>query len=138
MKHLKLIPILAPLAFAACVPLDPPTCGLPNEAVVIGQSKSGFPIYDDQMPLSVPCVVVTPPNVSTPPVIVPPVLPPVEPPVEPPTEEPKWRNNGFGSGDQDAPGRSEVRNHAENSGGTRNGTAHRPGNSGHGEGQIFR
>jgi len=128
MKHLKLIPILAPLAFAACVPLDPPTCGLPNEAVVIGQSKSGFPIYDDQMPLSVPCVVVTPPNVSTPPVIVPPVLPPVEPPVEEPTKG----NNGWGNGDQDAPGNSERNNRAENAGGNRNGTAQRPGNSGHG------
>ena len=124
MKHLILIPILAPLAFAACVPIEP-TCGLPNEPVVIGYAKDGNLIYDDQAPLNATCPSVTPPNASTPPVLIPPVLPPVEPPVV----EPKWRNNGFGSGNQDAPGGSEFRNRAENAGGNRNGRRASPGNS---------
>lgn len=130
MKRLLILPIFAPLVIAACVPIDPPTCGQPNEPVVISYTKSGFPIFDDQAPLSVPCVVVTPPNVSPPPVTVPPVLPPVEPPTP---EEPRAKgNNGWGNGDQDAPGRSEFRNNAENAGGNRNGRRASPGNSDHG------
>ena len=120
MKHLILIPIFAPLVIAACVPINPPSCGLPNEPVVISYTKSGFPIYDDQAALSVPCVVVTPPNVSTPPVDKPPVLPPVEPP------EKVKGNNGYGNGDQDAPGGSEPNNGAENKGGNHNGKDEAP------------
>ena len=126
MKHFKLIPILAPLAIAACVPIEP-TCGMPNEAVVIGTAKDGNLIYDDQAPLSAPCATVTPPNVTTPPTIVPPVLPPVEPPVLVASKG----NNGWGNGDQDAPGRSEYRNRAENAGGNRSGRRASPANSWH-------
>lgn len=113
----------AALTLGACA-YEPPTCGLPNEPVVIGYAKDGNLIYDDQAPLNAPCPTVTPPNVSTPPVLIPPVLPPVEPPVK--------GNNGWGNGDQDAPGGSEFRNRAENAGGNRNGRRASPGNSGHG------
>ena len=110
----------AALTLGACA-YESPTCGLPNEPVVIGTAKDGNLIYDDQAPLSVPCPTVTPPNVSTPPVLIPPVLPPVKPPVK--------GNNGWGNGDQDAPGRSASRNRAENTGGNRNGRRASPGNS---------
>ena len=40
-------------------------------------------------------------------------------------------NNGFGNGDQDAPGNSEHNNNAENAGGNRDGMSDAPGNSGH-------
>ena len=119
MKHLILIPAVA-IGLSACVPIEP-TCG-PVADVVIAHTKEGSPIYM-QPPLLPDCVGVTPPNVSTPPVIVPPV---VEPPVEPPVEPTKG-NNGWGNGSQDAPGNSESHNRAENAGGNRDGTAHRPG-----------
>ena len=121
MKHLKLIPILAPLVIAACAPIVP-TCG--GQALATGTiyTKEGFPIIIEP-PLSAPCPTVAPPNVSTPPVSIPPVLPPVEPPVK--------GNNGFGNRDQDAPGRSEFRNRAENAGGNRNGRRASPGRSWH-------
>jgi hypothetical protein len=118
-KDMKLVFIAttAAIALGACA-YEPPTCGLPNEPVVIGYAKDGNLIYDDQAPLSAPCPTVTPPNVSTPP-----VLPPVEPPVK--------GNNGWGNGDQDAPGGSEPNNSAENRGGNRNGQSRAPGKSWH-------
>ena len=84
---------------------------------------------------------VEPPPVEPPPVEPPPVEPPpVEPPVVPPdtvhptvsvnivatelNEHHSHQNNGFGNGDQDAPGHSGEHNHAEN-------FIH--GNEGHGE-----
>jgi hypothetical protein len=42
------------------------------------------------------------------------VEPPVEPPVEPEDPGSKNENNGFGNGDQDAPGNSLDNNNAEN------------------------
>lgn len=44
--------------------------------------------------------------------------PPAPPPPPPePKLDPGHPNNGFGSGNQDAPGKSEFRNNAENAGG---------------------
>ncbi len=40
------------------------------------------------------------------------------------------RDNGWGNGDDDAPGRSEFNNNAENAGGNADNTADSPGNSG--------
>lgn len=41
------------------------------------------------------------------------------------------QDNGFGNGDDDAPGRSEDHNNAENAGGNHDGTISSPGNSNH-------
>lgn len=137
----------AALFLGACVPIDEPTdeptCGAPNEPVVVSYTKSGFPIYDDQAPLSVPCVEVTPPNTSTPPPPVnPPVEPPVppveppEPPVEPPVEPPlppvdppsnNGCNNGHGNLDDCSPGNSGDNNNAENSGNSGDGNSGKGG-----------
>ena len=44
--------------------------------------------------------------------------PPAPPPTLPPPDpDPGHLNNGFGNGDQDAPGKSEFHNQAENKGG---------------------
>ena len=128
MKCFLLIPIFTPLAIAACVPLDIPTCGLPNEPVVIGKAKDGNLIYDDQAPLSAPCPIVTHSNASKPPMGIaqrPSDLP------QPPAGKAKG-NNGHGDGDQDAPGGSEPNNNAENRGGNHNGKNEAPGRSWHG------
>lgn len=114
----------AALTLGACTP--PPTCGLPNEPVVIGYAKDGNLIYDDQAPLNAPCPTVTPSDTQTPPVDEPPVS---EPPVDKP--EKVKGNNGFGNGDQDAPGNSEHHNNAENKGGNHNGQSEAPGKSWH-------
>lgn len=53
----------------------------------------------------------------------------VEPPVS--NKGPVKGNNGFGNGDQDAPGNSENNNNAENAGGNHDGTVNAPGNSAH-------
>ena len=116
---LLLIPAAA-LALTACVPAK--QCGLPNEPIVIGHAKDGNLFYDDQAPLSVPCPTVTPhaPHPS------------IDPPITPPeqeVDEPTKGNNGWGNGDQNAPGRSAFRNRAENTGGNRNGRRASPGNS---------
>lgn len=66
---------------------------------------------------------------STPPVTpVDPSTPPV-PPVEPPAHGGPRGNNGFGNGDQNAPGNSLNNNNAENAGGTN--AINYPGNSNH-------
>jgi hypothetical protein len=41
------------------------------------------------------------------------------------------QDNGFGNGDDDAPGNSEQNNNAENAGGNHDGTVNAPGNSNH-------
>lgn len=46
-----------------------------------------------------------------------PTLPPPPPPPPLPELDPGHPNNGFGSGNQDAPGKSEFHNNAENAGG---------------------
>lgn len=71
-----------------------------------------------------------PPRTPEPPVGEPPVTPPTPPqPPEPPKPpKPTKGNNGFGNGDQDAPGNSEFNNNAENAGGNKDGTGDKPGN----------
>ena len=50
----------------------------------------------------------------------------------PPDPEPDEKgNNGWGNGDQSAPGNSENSNGAENKGGNADNTGDAPGNSGH-------
>ena len=116
------------IALGACGD-TPPTCGGIVEQAPILLTKEGFPIIDDQAPLSIPCPGVTPPTTSTPPVVVPPIVPPVEPPVEPPVDElPDKGNNGHGNLDDPAPGNSGSHNNAENSDNSGN------GNSGNGKG----
>lgn len=48
-------------------------------------------------------------------------------PDKPRPDKPKNGNNGWGNGDQDAPGNSEHHNNAENAGGNHNGSGDRPG-----------
>ena len=47
----------------------------------------------------------------------PPPAPPIEPPPPPRELVEGHKNNGFGNGNQDAPGKSEFHNNAENAGG---------------------
>lgn len=145
MKRLLLGP--AALILGACAwlppPTDEPTCGLPNEPVVIGYAKDGGLIYDDQATLSAPCPTVERPRAPKPPRTpeVPTPLPPVgkppvdeppvddpEPPVTPPEPERVKGDNGHGNLDDPAPGNSGSHNNAENSGNSGN------GNSGNGGG----
>lgn len=121
---MKLVLITAAAVTLGACAYEPTTCGLPNEPMVISHTKSGFPIYDDQAALSGPCPTVTPPNVPQPPVGEPHVSDPHDP-------EPAKGNNGWGNGDQDAPGNSEFNNNAENRGGNHNGRDEAPGNSWH-------
>ena len=116
------IALITALTLGACVPTPPP-CGLPNLPTEIIYTKEGFPIIIEKA-LSIPCVEVTPSNDRQPPVVGP-------PPVEPPTTEKVKGNNGFGNGDQDAPGNSEHNNNAENRGGNHNGRDDAPGRSWH-------
>jgi len=51
--------------------------------------------------------------------------------LDPEVPEKQFQNNGFGNGDQDAPGNSEFNNKAENAGGNQDGTSNAPGNSNH-------
>jgi len=46
-------------------------------------------------------------------------------------DDPRDQNNGWGNGDQNAPGNSEDNNGAENEGGNANNMGDAPGNSGH-------
>ena len=127
---LLLIPAAA-MALTACAP-TPPTCG-PVPAVIISHTKAGFPIYDDQAPILPPCGghIHTQPGGDKPPVPEPPLLP--EPPYMPPVDQARAKgDNGWGNGDQDAPGGSAPRNRAENAGGNRNGRRASPGRSWHG------
>ena len=120
MKHLILIPIFAPLVIAACVPIEP-TCGPAEEAPIIF-TKEGFPIIDDQAPIPFPCPSV--PTTTAPDA-------PYVPPVDDPEPEKVKGDNGWGNGDQDAPGGSEPNNNAENRGGNHNGRDEAPGRSWH-------
>ena len=54
-----------------------------------------------------------------------------EPPPPPPPSEKVKGNNGWGNGDQNAPGKSEFRNGAENNPGNGDHTGDAPGKSGH-------
>jgi hypothetical protein len=112
-------------ALSACTPeYAQPIC---NRAA-IAWDKWGEPTELDEICLPTPVPVVTPivdlpPTEGNPPVDEPPVdEPPVdEPPVdEPPVDEPKVKgNNGWGNGDQPAPGNSLENNNAENDRGGR-------------------
>jgi len=63
---------------------------------------------------------------------VPDILDPEVPDIlDPEVPEKQFQNNGFGNGDQDAPGNSEFNNKAENAGGNQDGTSNAPGNSNH-------
>lgn len=126
---MKILTVIIPAAIllTACVPAEQ-TCG-PTAAVVISHTKTGFPIYDDQSPILPPCI--TPRRedriTSNP---LPPLTP--EPPYMPPVDKPQAKgNNGWGNGDQDAPGQSEHNNNAENKGGNHNGRSEAPARSWH-------
>ncbi len=54
-----------------------------------------------------------------------------EPPPDPEPEPKAKGNNGWGNGDQNAPGKSEFRNGAENNPGNGDHTGDAPGKSGH-------
>lgn len=84
---------------------------------------------DDQAPIPVPCDVITVTILPDPPQT-PPDTP--ETPVDDPHDPfmPKG-NNGWGNGNQDAPGGSEFNNGAENTGGNRNGKPFAPAKSWH-------
>lgn len=67
----------------------------------------------------------------------PPEPPQPEDPEEPEEPEPKdkpHQDNGFGNGDDDAPGGSEFNNNAENAGGNHDGTSEQGNGSAHGQG----
>ncbi len=109
MNKLLLIPIFAPLAFAACIPIEKsPTCGsVAANAVEILVTKEGFPIINDQAPLVAPCPAPynppSPPEQPEPPVVDP--EPPIvtEPPATPPKPVKVKCNDGRGNGSEGSP-----------------------------------
>ena len=115
-----LIITAAALTLGACA-YQPPTCGAVEESPVL-LTKEGFPIIDDQAPIPFPCPEV--PVTGSPDA-------PYVPPVDDPEPEKVKGNNGWGNGDQDAPGNSEPNNGAENNGGNHNGRDEAPSNSWH-------
>lgn len=133
MKHLLIIPALA---LTTCVPTEQTygptevvqTCG-PTKAVVISYTKDGLPIYDDQSPILPPCEASTHNQSEKPDAPVGIAQRPGDLP-QPPDGKVKV-NNGWGNGDQDAPGNSEHNNRAENKGGNHNGRNEAPANSWH-------
>ena len=108
MKHLILIPILAPFVMA-CAPVEP-TCGQPNEPVVIGTAKDGNLIYDDQAALSVPCAVVTSSDAQTP-------TETLTTASTPPTHDKVKSNAGRGNGSEGNPDRDPGNSGGHNKGG---------------------
>lgn len=108
MKLLYVIPMFAPLVMA-CAPIEP-TCGLPNEPVVIGHTKDGLAYFDDQAPLSPPCPTVTPSNAQTPTGTPPPVS-------EPPAHDKVKSNAGRGNGPEGDPDQDPGNSGGHNKGG---------------------
>jgi hypothetical protein len=118
---MKLLLITAAALFLGACAYEPPTCGLPNELVVVGQAKDGNLIYDDQAPLSSPCPAVERPQGTDtpkqpqPPTPEPPVDNPPEP--EPKPEKVKHPNSGRGNGSEGDPDVDPGNSGGRNNGG---------------------
>ena len=123
------------LALGACASLpkedQPKECG-----VEIIYTKEGFKITDDQACIPDPKTSVEVERPRTPKTPRTPKPPTTLPPVEvievvETVINNEHEDNGFGNGDQDAPGGSEHNNGAENKGGNHNGRDEAPGKSWH-------
>jgi hypothetical protein len=111
---------------ASCRPLTSDNmracCSAANWKSLVRTSDRGICLGRQSLAVSPPAAVGTPPGSTTPP-------DDTNPPENPPGTADKGVNNGFGNGDQTAPGNSLPHNTAENANGQDIGGRNNPSNS---------